>query len=637
MATRKKQEATTSDGKSFVDVGINKTDEILVIVESPNKTSTLTSIFKKLGFTNLKVMASVGHIAQIADDPKSYHNTGIYPDDNFKTKVTLLPGKEDVVAKLKAAATKAKWVLLMSDPDREGSSISTHLKAQLKIPEKKYFRVTTHEITASGVTHALEHLGKIDDNLSAAAESRQIVDKMLGYSLSPAAQAELQARSVGRCQSAGLKLIAEREEEIRNFKPEKFFELNLLFAKNKTPFKAKYFSRDGKEIGRIADRSVCDAVIADCVGKPYTVDAITQKVVKENPKPPFTTSTFQQEANRALGLSVDAAMSAAQRLFEGISVRGDHVALITYIRTDDATMSPEFAAQLGDYVKLTYGPEYYAPVRSDTKKGDLTQDAHECLRVVNLDMTPEKLGQHITDNNLLRVYRLIWERTIMSSMAAALISDTQYDIRNGIHIFAMHSREVIFDGYRRVHVSAEDEVGADDLIRETFVKGEQILDPRLAIEEKETRPPPRFTEASFIKELDRRGIGRPSTFATILKTILAANRGYCEIKDKAIVPTDKGMALVAFLDKHFADLINLDYTKQLEESLDKIATGSIQSLDFLTTFYHGLEDSLKRWSAIGRSCPRCGNPLVLRRSKFGPFWGCSGYPQCRYIEQTKKS
>ncbi len=181
----------------------------------------------------------------------------------------------------------------MSDPDREGSSISTHLKTQLKIPEKKYFRVTTHEITVSGVAHALEHLGKIDDNLSAAAESRQIVDKMLGYSLSPAAQAELQARSVGRCQSAGLKLIAEREDEIRNFKPEKFFDLNLLFTKNKTSFKAKYFSRDGKEVGRITDRAICDAVITDCADRPYTIDAITQKVVKDNPKPPFTTSTFQ--------------------------------------------------------------------------------------------------------------------------------------------------------------------------------------------------------------------------------------------------------------------------------------------------------------------------------------------------------
>ena len=618
----------------------NQDTNLLVIVESPNKVLTLTKIFKDLGYKNCKIMASVGHVTKIKDDAKSYYNTGIYPTQDFKINFVVEPTKKDVVEKLQKAVKAADYVLLMSDEDREGEAISARLKEVLKLAERQYSRITTHEITPSGVKQALTQVRKIDKNLVSAAEARQCVDKLLGYRLSPIAREQIQARSVGRCQSAGLKLIVEKEEEILNFKPEKYFDLYLCFLKNKHEFKAKYMGTIKKEIKRISDLETCTIIKKSCSGKPYYIGSIEKKEQKDNPKPPFTTSTFQQEANKVYGMPIDMAMSCAQKLFEGINVGGDHISLITYIRTDDSSMSPDFAETLAKFVQTRYGKKYYAPVKKGSKANDNTQEAHECLRVVNLNMTPTDLSTYISDKNLLKIYKLIWERTVMSSMAPAIISDTQYNIRNGENLFVMHSREVIFDGYRKVRVDTEDEIKDDEVVRETFIQDEVLKDTKLQEEAKETQPPKRYTEANFIKELDKRGIGRPSTFATIVKTILAEDRGYCKLENKMITPTTKGMDLSHFLDKSFPDLINLHYTCELEENLDKIATGKMKQLDFLNNFYQDLENSAKKVEPAAKICPQCGQPLVKRHGKYGFFWGCSGWKPknqgCNYIEKIQK-
>lgn len=618
---------------------INKETKILVLVESPNKCSTITKILKDGGYKNAKVMASAGHITEIKDGGK-YWNTGIEPADNFKTNYVIMSSKKEIVEKLKKAVKEAEKIFICSDPDREGEAIAWHLKTQLKIPESKYSRATFHEVTKTAVLAAFENTRKIDNDLVDAAKARAIVDKIVGYRLTPIARERIQARSVGRCQSAGLKLVVEREEEISNFKPEKYFDLYLNFTKNKQDFRAKYTGTIKKEVKRIPDLATCKEIKRSCAGKPYYVGAIERKEITESPKPPFTTSTFQQEANKVYGMSIDVAMSCAQKLFEGISIGGDHIALITYIRTDDSSMSPEFAENLAKFVQNHYGKKYYAPVKKASKTNENTQEAHECLRVINLNMSPADLASHITDKNLLKIYKLIWERTVMSSMAPAIIGDTQYNIRNGENLFVMHSREVVFDGYRRIRVDEEEEISDDEVVKESFIQDEVLQHTSLKEEAKETQPPKRYTEASFIKELDKRGIGRPSTFATIVQTILAENRGYCKLESKLIVPTQKGIELSHFLDKSFPDIINLHYTCELEDDLDKIATGKMKQLDFLNGFYQNVEASAKKVTPAAKVCPKCGKPLVKRKSKYGFFWGCSGWKPnnagCDYMEKITK-
>ena len=616
---------------------IGKTDKVLCIVESPNKKATISSIFKSAGFTNVTVMASVGHITEIKDDKKSYWNTGIYPDDKFKINFTVSKGKKEVVTKLKEAVKKADIIILATDPDREGECISWHLKEQLKIPASKYQRITFHEITKPAILAALEEPRKIDEDLVDAAKARSVIDKMIGYRLSPVARKAIGSKSVGRCQSAGLKLIVNREMEIRDFKPEKYFDLYLYFKKHEQQFKAKYTSYDGKVIKRIEKEEECNKVIEDCKGHDFIIDSVEQKDLREYPKAPFTTSTFQQEANKLYGLSIDAAMSCAQKLFEGISIMGEHVGLITYIRTDDDTMSPEFMEVLKAYITSKYSKTYLGTVKSGPKS-ETAQAGHECLRVVDPEMTPEKLKEYITDTNLLKIYRLIWNRTVSSMMAPAIIGDTQYNIKNQKHLFVMHSKEIKFDGYRAIYADPEDAISDDEVVKETFEKDEILEETELKAEEKSTTPPKRYTQATFVKEMEKQGIGRPSTFASIIKTILAEDRGYCVIDNKQIVPTELGINLSKFLDEHFDNVINIKYTSEMEKGLDTIAKGEEASLDFLKNFYEDLEKSVKdsHIEPVATSsveCPLCGAPMKMRKGPYGTFWGCTKYPECKGIKK----
>ncbi len=614
-------------------------ERVLVIVESPTKCDTIKPFLP----SNYIVMASVGHISEIKDGG-DYWNTGIDPKNGFKTNFSISPNKKDVVENLKKQVELASKVYIASDPDREGESIAWSLKKFLKIPNEKYQRITFHEITKGAVTRALESPRKIDEDLVNASHARMKLDKMLGYRLSPIARKSIQAKSVGRCQSAGLKLICDRENEIINFVPQKYFELWLHFNKNNTAFKAKYKGTKQEPKDRILDINEVNQIIDECE-PPFVISNVETKEKREYPKPPFTTSTFQQEVSSKLGISVAKATECAQKLFEGISVGGQHIALITYIRTDSPEISEDFKPILESFVKSTYGDSYYAPIRK-AKKQENAQDGHEAIRVIDLSMTPEKLSSLLSDKFLVKIYDIIYKRTIATMMKPCVTSETTYTINCNKHIFEFISREQIFDGYKKVYKYDDEE--KDEIIKETFKVDEQLHVTSLDSEEKETKPRPRFKEATFIKELETTGIGRPSTFNAILKTLLDESRGYCTKEDEFIVPTQKGMELSKFIDDNLSNIININYTSEMEKGLDSIAKGEMDEKEFLNNFYQNLEISAQNCAKnmqktkgnvqiSDKMCPECGAPMILRKGSYGSFYGCSKFPKCRGIINIKNN
>ena len=617
-------------------------EKILLIVESPNKIQTLKSFLP----SNYTVMASVGHISEIKNGG-DYFNTGIEPTNKFKTNYAISPDKKDTVEKLKVQVNKADKIILASDPDREGEAIAWSLKKFLKVPDNKCERVTFHEITKNAVLKALQNPRKIDSDLVVAAQTRQKLDKLMGYRLSPIANKQVHAKSVGRCQSAGLKLIVQREEEIQNFISETYYELYLYFKKNNREFKAKYIGDANQDIKKITSLEDANRIVDECNG-PFVIDSIETKEKLTYSKPPFTTSTFQQEVSSKLNISVQTAQAYAQKLFEGINVNGQHIALITYIRTDSTDYAPEFIPLLEEYVKNVHGKEYYAPLRK-YKKGENVQDGHEAIRPVDLNMTPELLSKYIHDEKLLKVYDIIYKRTIATMMKPQTISETSYIIRDvsSGHRFEFISKEELFDGFKKVY-NYKDDKDDEEIIKETFAKGEKVNATGLDSQEKHTNPPARYKEATFIKELENKGIGRPSTFATIVSTLLDSSRGYCELDDKNIVPTEKGIELSHFLDKAFPDLISVTYTSELEKDLDLIANGKLDDIEFLTSFYNKMESlasqvsktsttGKREWSEV--RCPECGAKMIVRtNSKDGSkFLGCSRYPKCKSIVSLNES
>ena len=608
----------------------------LMIVESPNKVKTISQFVDK----NTIVKASVGHVVKIADS--GLYRMGINPE-TFDADFIIEPGKKDIVKELKTLVGKSDEIILATDDDREGEAIAYHLKEVLKIPAKKLKRCTFHEITKKAVTDALAHPRKIDQHLVDAALGRAKLDKIVGYRLSPISRRKVGARSVGRCQSVALKIVVEREEEITNFKPKTYYEIWLPFTKDKIEYKAQYKGlTTAKKVTTTLDKKEdAEKVLKDCKGKPYIVHSIESKDRQVSPKPPFITSTFQQEVSSKLGYPVKKAMECAQRLFEGINIGGVHKGLVTYLRTDSTSMDPEFQETLKGYVIKNYGKQYYEGLRT-TKKAKNAQDGHECFRVIDLEMTPEKLSSYINDSQLLKVYTLIYNRTLASVMTNAIITDTDFIIVNGKHKFVYTEHAVKFDGFRKIYAYDEEELnkGLDLFTKETIENKDLILN------EKSTQPPKRFSEATLVKKLEDLGIGRPSTYASIISILLDPGRGYCEEQGKAIAPTEKGITLSHFLDEAFPEIINYNYSAKLEEQLDEIAKGKVKEIDFLKKFYSELETMIKNTKTItitkpdkefveDHVCPECGNKLVIRQGRFGKFIGCNNYPRCKYTEKIK--
>lgn len=613
-------------------MSISTDKKILVIVESPNKVATVTKILKDLGYSKATVMASVGHTTKIKDNKNSYRNTGIYPEEDFKVDWAVDPDKKSIVEGLKAQAKNADLVLIASDPDREGESLGNHIKRLLKLNDSQYYRIKYHSVTKDDIKKALETPEHMNIALCEAAESRQVVDKMIGYTLSPVAKAYLGARSVGRCQSAGLKLIVDREREIRDFVPEYYYDLFVTFLKDGIEYKAKYIGTIDNPIDKIKSTDMLQDIKAECEPD-FIVSDIKKKQKKESPKPPFCTATFQQEAATKLGLKVKDAMSCAQKLFEGININGEHTGLITYMRTDATDLATDFLPSLEQYIKNNFGESAFCPPKKAAKQQN-AQEGHEALRVVNPELTPDQLALYIKNDLLVKVYKLIWQRTIASALPDAIYNETIYTINNNNHLFRLTTSNLSDPGYRVVY---GDQPKANPQI---LKKNELLKDSALQEVAKATQPPTRYKEATLIKELQKQGIGRPSTYVTIVETVLSPTRNYCVLEDKEIIPTEKGIQLASFLDRAFSDLINLDYTRQLEESLDAIASNKLSRIDFLTNFHQTLEQAIQTnretaGEVMGLdtpTCPKCGSPMVIRRSRFGKlFYGCSSYPTCNGI------
>ena len=613
---------------------MNKTDKLLVIVESPAKAKTVSEILKKSGFTNTNVIASIGHIVKLKDGGPAF-NSGIYPDKGFQMNLAIDPEKKKVVDSITAAANTAHKIIIMTDQDRAGFFIGWSVIKFCKLPTEKCVRAVTHEITPKAVIHAVENPVPFNDNLVNAECARMMTDKLIGYGLSPLGKKYMGAKSIGRCQSVGLKLISDREREISEFIPEMYFNLYLTFIKNDISYKAKYCGYKTDVIDKLTKQADVKAIISNCKNTPYTIESVETKTHKESPKPPFCTATFQQEAANVLGLRVKDAMSCAQKLFEGIKVNGEHVGLVTYMRTDSTEIAAEFIPELTQYITNTFGADKYVSPRVAKPKGS-EQDGHEALRIVDPNITPDMLATLIDNELLVKVYKLIWQRTIAAAMPSATSLETCYIINNNDHKFKFNLKRLTDAGYKTVY--DYNEVLAPNM-QATFVTGELLQDTELTFEKLFTQPKARFTEASLVKELQQREIGRPSTYATIVETILSPTRGYAQLEEKHIIPTDRGIQLASYCDRAFPNLINLNYTKSLEATLDKIAEGKIQLLDYMEIFYKNLQDTINSTNETGiatdmpeKSCPICNGPMVVRRSRFGKlFYGCSSYPKCTGI------
>ena len=607
----------------------NKEDKVLFIVESPEKAKTITKIFRDEGYSKVTVLATIGHFDKLADG-SGYHNTGIDIDNNFKLDIKTDVNKKEVIERLKLQVKASDIVYICSDPDREGEAIAWACVHFLSIPKSKYKRATYQAINKKAIFEAIENAGTLDDNLIKSAHTRLTLDKGFGYRISELLRFFNKGKSGGRCQSAALKMIVDREKEILNFKPEKYFDLFLHFTKNGTNFKAKYIGTDNKEIKKIKTDKEIDAIFEDCKGTPFYVKSIEYKDRKENAKPPFSTATFQQECANKLGLTVKESSDCAQKLFDASK--------ISYHRTDSEMYEDAFKKDLKQFVNLAYGKKYSSGTVVDGKPDPNGQNGHEALHVLDLELTPDLYAKEAPNELLNKVYRIIYNRTVATALKPAIISQTTYNIYNKENKFVMNSNELKFDGYRCVYNYKDDTEDKDEMIRETFAENETLLKCSLESVPNETKPKSRYKEASFVKELKDVGIGRPSTYASIIETIKSESRGYVTIENKCLKPTAKGMENIEFLDSHFDNLINSKYTSEMENSLDLIASGKLNNIEFLHTFFDNLENSVKKVvkEPQGRKCPECGSLLVLRKGKYGNFYGCSNYPKCKHIEQIKK-
>lgn len=612
----------------------NLTDKILIIVESPNKVKTISSILKKAGYTNATVMASIGHIMSLGNGGPAY-NSGIYPKQKFRMNLIVPEDKQKIVNGITAQAKTVDKIFIMTDGDREGEIIAWSIIKFCKLPEEKCFRAITHEITPKALVEALEHPVAFNDNLVNAGLTRMMIDKLIGYGLSPLGKKYIGAKSIGRCQSVGLKLISDRETEIASFIPEIYYDLYLNFVKDNTPYRAKYAGYNDETIEHFTKQADVDAVVSNCAATPFIVESVDKIEHQEASKLPFCTASFQQEAANKLGLRVKDAMSCAQKLFEGINIDGEHKGLITYMRTDSTEIAAEFIPELKQFVRATYGSDkYIGPKKAKKKATD--QDGHEALRVSDINLTPDILATHINNNLLLKVYKLIWQRTVASVMPNALIGETVYTITNNGHKFVLSNKELLSAGYKAVYEFDDNQNLSTPI---SLQLKEQLEHTDLETTKKFTKPKARYTEASLVKELQQREIGRPSTYASIVETILSPTRGYAKLDEKYIVPTDRGMQLAEYCNRSFPTLINLNYTREMEETLDKIADGKTVWLDYMEIFYKNLQEIIESTNETGiapempeKECPNCGSPMVVRRSRFGRlFYGCSTYPKCNGI------
>lgn len=603
----------------------------LVIVESPAKSKTIE---KYLGEGYI-VASSKGHIRDLTT--RGYGGFGIDIEDNYKPMYKNLRDKADVIKELKKLVKAVDKVYLATDPDREGEAISWHLYEVLDLDNKNYERIVFHEITKSAVLKALENGRDIDMDLVKSQESRRILDRIIGFSLSKLLQRKIGSKSAGRVQSVALKLICDREKEIKAFIPEEYWEVYLDFEKYRHKLRAKLVSYLDEKLNLANEeetKKVLDLLLPD-----YTVEEISKKNRNRNPKPPFITSTLQQEASSKFNFNSKKTMMIAQKLYEGIELKDERVGLITYMRTDSIRLADQFIAEAKDFIIDKYGKEYYQGYKKIPSKEKNIQDAHEAIRPSSLKYAPDEIKQYLTTDEL-KLYSLIYNRTLAALMANAIIEDQKIKINNNNYIFEITGNKIIFDGFLKVYAVDDEENGKS---LPDFKEGELIKNPSVSSEQKFTSPPQRYTEAKLIKKMEELGIGRPSTYAITMDTL--KQRYYVSMDKKTFVPTEQGMLTSEKLDQYFSAVINVKYTASMEQVLDEIATGERVSYEELDRFYkqfmplvENADQKMEKTYPIyvDEECPLCGKRLVYRNGRYGRFLACSGFPSCRYIKKEEK-
>ena len=600
----------------------------LVIVESPNKTKTIS---KYLG-SDYKVVSSVGHIRDLSTSGK--YGFGVDVENGFKPNYVPIKGKKKIINELKKDVNDADFVYLATDPDREGEAISWHLYDALNLKENKYKRIVFNEITKNVILDSFKHARDINIDLVHSQETRRILDRIIGFRLSKLMQSKTGGKSAGRVQSVALKLIVDKEREINAFVPENYYEIDAYF----NDFNAKLDSYNHK---KIEIKTEIDAKeIVSKLSNTFKIEEVTKKEKKQNSKFPFITSTMQQLASIKLNFSSKKTMSVAQKLYEGITLKDETVGLITYMRTDSTRLSNEFIASTYKFIEDKYGSNYVGHVKV-SKKTENVQDAHEAIRPTSINRTPESVKEYLS-NDEYKLYSLIYYRALAALMADAKVLGTTVILDNNNYQFKATGHILTFDGYLKVYAPYEDNTDKILPDLENYKTG-VVVSNKIEYTMHSTKPPTRYTEASLIKELESLGIGRPSTYATIIDRI--KERDYVNIVDKKFVPTEMGIVTTDKLQEFFKDIINVEYTKEMEDDLDKIADGEMVWNKLLEKFYIDFEpkvknafDNMEKKEAekTGETCPQCGSDLVVKQSKYGKFVACSNYPECKYIKQKEK-
>ena len=600
----------------------------LVIVESPAKAKTIGKFLGK----NYKVTASVGHVRDL---PKS--KMGIAVEHEYEPNYITIRGKGPVIQELKKEAKKTKKVLLATDPDREGEAISWHLAHILSIEENEKCRIEFNEITETAIKNAVKKPRKINKSLVDAQQARRVLDRLVGYSISPLLWRKVRkGLSAGRVQSVATKIICDREKEINEFVPQEYWSIHTYLNKEKSKevLEAKFYGSDQGKI-EIHSKDEVEQILGKLDENQYDVTDVKRREKKRNPYPPFTTSSLQQEAANRLGFTTKKTMIVAQQLYEGIDVKGEgSVGLVTYIRTDSTRISDEAKEKGRQYIINNFSDGYLPEEEKQYKSKKEAQDAHEAIRPTDIEKTPYLIKESLT-NDQYKLYKLIWERFVASQMKNALYDTYTVDITNNGYIFKASGSKLIFDGFLRVYTYA---TVSDTEIPEVELN-DKLTQDRIDSKQHFTQPAPRFTEATLVKELEDKGIGRPSTYAPIITTILS--RGYVEKESKALKPTELGLIVTDLLQEYFSDVIDRDFTADLEIKLDEVEEGHLDWIKVIDDFYKPFSTVLKHAEEeiekielveeiTDETCDECGKHMVIKYGKFGKFLACSGYPECEH-------
>lgn len=602
----------------------------LVIVESPAKANTIKKYLGK----NYKVMASMGHLVDL---PKS--QIGVDLENNFEPKYITIRGKGELLSKLKKEASVSKKVYLATDPDREGEAISWHLSNVLGINGKDNVRITFNEITKNAVKESLKYARPIDEDLVNAQQARRILDRIVGYKISPLLWKNVKkGLSAGRVQSVATKIICDREEEINSFVPKEYWTITGEFTREnkKEKFVAKFFGTDKGKL-EITSKDEADKVLSVLDDSDFFVKNLKTGIKEKNPAPPFTTSTLQQEASRKLNFTTKRTMSVAQTLYEGVEIKGQGaIGLITYMRTDSLRVSQEAGVACKAFLKENYSPEYVPSYMPQYKTKNNAQDAHEAIRPTNVFLTPASVKESLKPEQF-KLYKLIWERFVASQMSKAVYDTISVDVCADKYVFKASGVKVKFAGFTKIYEESTDEAKQEETMLPMLSEGERVITDEIVSKQNFTAPPSRYTEASLIRTMEENGIGRPSTYSPTISTIL--DRGYIVKEQKSLKPTELGGIVNSLMAKHFANIVDVDFTANMEKQLDEIEDGKLWT-DILNEFYGNLKEEIKEAESKMEKvviqdeesdivCEKCGRTMVIKQGRFGKFLACPGFPACR--------